>query len=64
MTVANPAPPGIANHVVISEFSGGNGSGTAATDEFVELYNPTDAAVDLGGWMVQYKIGHGHHVRR
>ncbi|MGA9526121.1 MAG: lamin tail domain-containing protein, partial [Myxococcaceae bacterium] len=59
-TVAVGAPPpGIANHVVISEISGGNGSGTAATDEFIELYNPTSAPVDLSGWKVQYKSAAG-----
>lgn len=37
-------------HIVISEFrlrgpSGGN-------DEFIELFNPTGAAVDIGGWKI------------
>ncbi|RKH42618.1 lamin tail domain-containing protein [Corallococcus sicarius] len=41
------------NHVVISEFSGGTTANTR--DEFVELYNPTSAAVDLSGWQVSYK---------
>lgn len=37
-----------ANHVVISEVKLGE---TGATNnEFVELYNPTDNAVDLSGW--------------
>ncbi len=39
-----------AQHIVISEFrvrgpSGGN-------DEFIELYNPTNAPVDVGGWKI------------
>ncbi|RYZ38838.1 MAG: hypothetical protein EOO71_22365 [Myxococcaceae bacterium] len=49
----------LTNHVVISEFSGGNGSGTAATDEFIELYNPTNADVDLSNWQVSYKSATG-----
>ncbi len=52
-------PPELTNHVVISEFSGGNGSGSAATDEFIELYNPTNSPVDLNGWTVQYKSATG-----
>lgn len=41
-----------ANHVVISEFA--TRGPTAATDEFVELYNPTNAAISLAGWKLQY----------
>ncbi|MCY1042634.1 lamin tail domain-containing protein [Corallococcus sp. bb12-1] len=51
--------PPLTNHVVISEFSGGNGSGTAATDEFIELYNPTNSDVDLSNWQVSYKSATG-----
>jgi hypothetical protein len=38
-------------HLVISEFRtrGPNGS----DDEFVELYNPTGAAVNIGGWSIR-----------
>ena len=46
-----------ANHVVISEFA--TRGPTAATDEFVELYNPTDNPVDLSGWRLQYKSATG-----
>ncbi|NOK21301.1 lamin tail domain-containing protein [Corallococcus carmarthensis] len=49
----------LTNHVVISEFSGGNGTGTAATDEFIELYNPTNEDVDLSNWQVGYKSATG-----
>jgi hypothetical protein len=46
----------VANHVVISEISAGRGSmGSQTTDEFIELYNPTDADVNIGGWLVQYR---------
>lgn len=39
------------NHVVISEVQtrGSNG----ANDEFVELFNPTDSAIDLTGWSLK-----------
>ncbi|WP_375761319.1 lamin tail domain-containing protein [Corallococcus exercitus] len=47
----------LTNHVVISEFSGGKGSGL--TDEFIELYNPTNKDVDLSGWQVSYKPATG-----
>ncbi|RKG63766.1 hypothetical protein D7V80_29435 [Corallococcus sp. CA054B] len=49
----------LTNHVVISEFSGGKGSDAAATDEFIELYNPTNKDVDLSGWRVSYKSATG-----
>ncbi|NNB99013.1 hypothetical protein HJC10_33220 [Corallococcus exiguus] len=45
------------NHVVISEVAAaGPASGTTGdNDEFVELYNPTNAEVNIGGWKLQYK---------
>ncbi|MCY1044611.1 lamin tail domain-containing protein [Corallococcus sp. bb12-1] len=46
-----------AGHVVISEFAPAGPSG--ANDEFVELYNPTNAEVDLAGWKLQYKSAAG-----
>ncbi|MFY0563908.1 lamin tail domain-containing protein [Archangium lansingense] len=50
-------------HVVISEFApqGPNsaGTGTTATNEFIELYNPTSEEVDLAGWVLQYKSATG-----
>lgn len=56
-TMAPPSVRAAANHVVISEFAtrGPNN----ATEEFVELYNPTDNAVDMSGWHLQYKQGTG-----
>ncbi|MBN8469978.1 lamin tail domain-containing protein [Corallococcus exiguus] len=44
---------GVQGHVVISEFCGGTTA--SATDEFVELYNPTSADVDMSGWKLQYR---------
>lgn len=44
-----------ASHVVISEVYGGGGnSGSTWKNDFVELYNPTDLAVSLEGWSIQY----------
>src|SRR5438046_10431590 len=57
--VATRAPPAIpaawavANHIVISEVASRGAS--SATDEFVELYNPTLSSVDISGWKLQYK---------
>lgn len=49
-TVAN-APTTCAGHVVIGEFrTRGSGLGL---DEFVELYNPTAATVNIGGWKLR-----------
>ncbi|MEK7263235.1 MAG: lamin tail domain-containing protein, partial [Bacteroidota bacterium] len=46
-----------AQHLVISEFATRGSS--AATDEFCELYNPTDAVIDLSGWKLEYKSATG-----
>ena len=56
MTATPSAPP----HLVISEFRtlGPNG----ADDEFVELYNPSGAAVNMGGWMVKKSSSCGTSV--
>ena len=48
-----------ATHVVISEF-GTRGAGSCNTAcEFVELYNPTTADVDIAGWKLQYRSASG-----
>jgi cysteine-rich repeat protein len=39
--------------VLISEFAGRGP--TAASDDFVELYNPNDIDVPIGGWILQYR---------
>src|SRR5258706_246641 len=52
-----PAAGAVVNHVVISEFA--TRGLTAATDEFVELYNPTDDPISLSGWKLQYKSATG-----
>jgi hypothetical protein len=49
-----PAQSAPAQTVVLSEF------GVAAgNNEFVELYNPTDAAVDISGWHLQRRTAAG-----
>jgi hypothetical protein len=42
----------VATHVVISEFA--TRGSDSAYDEFVELYNPTNSAIDISGWKLQY----------
>ncbi|ATB42622.1 hypothetical protein CYFUS_008101 [Cystobacter fuscus] len=48
-----------ADHVVISEFASKNFVAGSTTvnhdDEFIELYNPTNVAVPITGWKIQYK---------
>ncbi len=48
-------------HVMISQIYGGGGNSSAAyNNDFVELYNPTDAAVSLEGWSIQYASSTGN----
>ncbi|SET85741.1 lamin tail domain-containing protein [Stigmatella erecta] len=54
VTITPPAPA--TDHVVISEFAV---AGASANDEFIELYNPTNAEVNLAGWKLQYKSATG-----
>lgn len=55
MLVAASAAQAASANVVISEVYGGGGnSGATWTNDFVELYNRSDAAVDISGWVVQY----------
>ena len=50
--------------VVISEVYGAGGnSGALYNRDFVELYNPADAAVDLDGLSVQYRSATGTRTR-
>lgn len=48
------------DHVVINEayLNGGSG-GATYKNKYVELYNPTDAAVSLTGWSLQYRSASG-----
>ncbi len=53
--VAHAAP---ASHVVISEVKISGLTGFS-TDEFVELYNPTDSPVDITGWQMIKRTASG-----
>ena len=48
----------ISGHVVISEIKTSGGTGKT-TDEFIELYNPTGAPVNLHGWVMVKKTASG-----
>ena len=53
---ANPAGTGL----VISEVYGGGGNtGATYTNDFIELYNPTSAAISVEGKSVQYRAANG-----
>ena len=49
----SPAASAVSTDIVISEVYGGGGnSGATLTNDFVELYNLSDATVDLSQWSV------------
>ena len=51
---------GYSQNVVISEIYGGGGnSGATFKNDFIELYNPTNSAISLTGWSVQYASATG-----
>ncbi len=52
-----PPPPGIADHVVISEFATRGPGENDSYDEFVELYNPTSSDINIGGLVFEYYDG-------
>ena len=50
-----PLAHGATSSLVISQvYAGGGNSGAAFTNDFVELFNRSAAAVDVSGWTVQY----------
>ena len=59
--VAPTAQANIAGtNIVISEVYGGGGNASATyTNDFIELYNPTSAPIDVTGWTVQYRSATG-----
>ena len=44
-----------APHVVIEQIYGSKGESELLSHDFIELYNPTEDAVNLSGWSVQYR---------
>ncbi|KQN36224.1 hypothetical protein ASE92_08870 [Pedobacter sp. Leaf41] len=60
VTGTGTTPPAAPTHVVISEVYGGGGNaGATYKNDFIELYNPGNAAVNLAGWSVQYGAATG-----
>ena len=45
---STPIPP---NHILISEFRTRGPSG--ASDEFIEIFNPTGNTIDISGWLIR-----------
>ncbi|MGH9769211.1 MAG: lamin tail domain-containing protein [Blastocatellia bacterium] len=57
LTVQAPPPPG---NVVISQIYGGGGnSGALFINDFIELFNRSQAPVNISGWSVQYASSTG-----
>lgn len=55
------AIPSTVNHVVISQIYGGGGnSGGIYTNDFVELFNPTNAPISLANYSLQYASDAGN----
>jgi predicted extracellular nuclease len=61
--ITAPAAQAVSPAIVISEVYGGGGN-TGATwkNDFVELYNRSDTAVDVSSWVVQYYSASGSTV--
>jgi predicted extracellular nuclease len=59
LLTAVPAHAASANLVISEVYGGGGNSGSTWTNDFVELYNSSDAPVDVTGWVVQYYSGTG-----
>jgi DNA/RNA endonuclease G (NUC1)/PKD repeat protein len=49
-----PPPPPFADVVISQVYGGGGNAGSSILHDFVELYNRSNAVVDLTGWSVQY----------
>ncbi|WP_417563322.1 ExeM/NucH family extracellular endonuclease [Microbacterium sp.] len=56
---AAPADTGGTNVVINEVYGGGGNSGATYKNDFIELYNPTSAAISLDGWSVQYASATG-----
>jgi predicted extracellular nuclease len=56
---AAPARPDSASLVISQVYGGGGNSGALYTHDFIELFNPTTAAVAITNWSVQYASATG-----
>ncbi|MBM9506177.1 ExeM/NucH family extracellular endonuclease [Actinacidiphila acididurans] len=54
---ANPAGTAL---VINEVYGGGGNSGATYTNDYIELFNPTDATVDVSGWSVSYYSAKGN----
>ncbi|MEU3344805.1 ExeM/NucH family extracellular endonuclease [Streptomyces sp. NPDC006700] len=54
---ANPAGTAL---VINEVYGGGGNSGSTYTNDYIELFNPTDAAVSVSGWSVSYFSAKGN----
>jgi predicted extracellular nuclease len=61
---AVPAQAASADVVISQVYGGGGNSGATFTNDFIELSNPTAAAIDLTGWSVQYASSAGTSWQR
>lgn len=61
IVIAAPRVP-IADHIVISEILF-DAEGSDNKKEFIELYNPTDTAIDLEDWELRYERANGNDFR-
>ncbi|GHJ42046.1 lamin tail domain-containing protein [Streptomyces sp. TS71-3] len=54
---ANPAGSGL---VINEVYGGGGNSGSTYINDYIELFNPTGAAVDVSGWSASYYSAKGN----
>jgi hypothetical protein len=58
--LASAAAQGASSDLVVSQvFAGGGNAGASFTNDYVELFNRGNSAVDLSGWTVQYATAAG-----
>jgi hypothetical protein len=54
LLTASSAQSASSDLVVSQVYGGGGNAGASYTNDFVELFNPTNAAIDVTGWTIQY----------